>query len=611
MTTLFASLLLAGGMVRGPMPILSTPYFADGSVDYESLAAQTKFVAKWCPGVIWGQSSDSIDLVTYDERLKAFDTCAATVEGSTVTLALGANGTNTAHMLEIAAAIERTADRHPTSHIAIISRPPNDARSEEDIERAWDALGAVVRRPVIFQTHGAKNVPEPSVELMVRLATRHPDVFGWIKEESPGDNANVRMVQENAAKPAIKNVLGGWGGWQWLYQLRQCGCGGLVSERAAYAPILGTIWRLYESGERGARLSEAYAMYRLLIDQRNFPEGLRGYSLYLLQKEGLCRSLVSRQYHHREVTEGGTFGWGDGWKLETVELTERQKAELDALYDDMMDFVNARAAKAASPEVSGAHAVPSLVRTGPDRNATALQVPLKKIGCLHPKSVREVGPSNFTLDGAPVDRDFVDFDKYRDYLEPLGVSKIRILAGWAKSEREKGKVDVAWLDRIVDWCLAHGIEPLLELSYGNPIYPGAGGAGLSDGIPNTPEGLREWDRWVDFLANHYKGRVKEWAMWNEPDNRIRVNTPDMIAAFNVRSAKILKKHMPDCRLHGLSLGSSSAERLELCLRPMGEDVKLFDTFIYHHIRAYPRLRFAVLRDRTRGTRCAVMCSYVQ
>ena len=366
-----------------------------------------------------------------------------------------------------------------------------------------------------------------------------------------------------------------------------------------------------ESGERGARLSEAYAMYRLLIDQRNFPEGLRGYSLYLLQKEGLCRSLVSRQYHHREVTEGGTFGWGDGWKLETVELTERQKAELDALYDDMMDFVNARAAKAASPEVSGAHAVPSLVRTGPDRNATALQVPLKKIGCLRPKSVREVGPSNFTLDGAPVDRDFVDFDKYRDYLEPLGVSKIRILAGWAKSEREKGKVDVAWLDRIVDWCLAHGIEPLLELSYGNPIYPGAGGAGLSDGIPNTPEGLREWDRWVDFLANHYKGRVKEWAMWNEPDNRIRVNTPDMIAAFNVRSAKILKKHMPDCRLHGLSLGSSSAERLELCLRPMGEDVKLFDTFIYHHIRAYPRLRFAVLRDRTRGTRCAVMCSYVQ
>ena len=249
-------------------------------------------------------------------------------------------------------------------------------------------------------------------------------------------------------------------------------------------------------------------------------------------------------------------------------------------------------------------AMPPQVKTGPDRNATALQVSLKKIGCLRPKSVREVGPSNFTLDGAPVDRDFVDFDKYRDYLEPLGVNKIRILTGWAKSEREKGKIDVGWLDHIVDWCLAHDIEPVLELSYGNPIYPGAGGAGLSDGIPNTPEGLKEWDRWVDFLANRYKGRVKEWAMWNEPDNRIRVNTPDMIAAFNVRSAKILKKHMPDCRLHGLSLGSSSPERLELCIKPMGEDVKLFDTFIYHGYVANPDLSY-----ETDAARKAVIAKY--
>ena len=249
-------------------------------------------------------------------------------------------------------------------------------------------------------------------------------------------------------------------------------------------------------------------------------------------------------------------------------------------------------------------AMPPLVKTGPDRNATALQVTLKKIGCLKPKSVREVGSSNFTIDGAPVDRDFVDFDKYRDYLEPLGVNKIRILTGWAKSEREKGKVDVAWLDHIVDWCLAHGIEPLLELSYGNPIYPGAGSAGLSGGIPNTPEGLKEWDRWVDFLGEHFKGRVNEWAMWNEPDNRLKVNTPDMIAAFNVRSAKILKKHMPDCRLHGLSLGWWLPDILESCIKPMGEDVKLFDTFIYHGYIANPDLSY-----ETDAARKAVIAKY--
>ena len=269
--------------------------------------------------------------------------------------------------------------------------------------------------------------------------------------------------------------------------------------------------------------------------------------------------------------------------------------------------VSVIAALAALPSLGSSalsSGIRSLLETGPDRNATQLQVQLKKIGCLRPKSVKEVGDSNFTIDGAPVDRDFVDFDKYRDYLLPLGVNKIRILTGWAKSEKVKGKIDVAWLDHIVDWCIAHDINPLLELSYGNPIYPGAGDAGLSGGIPNTPEGLKEWYRWVDFLANHFKGRVKEWAMWNEPNNRLKVNTPPMIAAFNVQSAKILKKYMPDCRIHGLSLAGRSAEIMEACIKPMGEDVKLFDTFVYHGYVDNPDITYV-----TDATRKAVLAKY--
>lgn len=231
------------------------------------------------------------------------------------------------------------------------------------------------------------------------------------------------------------------------------------------------------------------------------------------------------------------------------------------------------------------------VKTGPDRSATALQVSLKKIGCLRPKDVREVGPSNFTIDGAPVDRDFADFDKYCAYLPALGVAKIRILTGWAKCEKVKGCIDTAWLEHIVDWCRAHGIEPLLELSYGNPIYDGGGGPGLADGIPNKPEGLAAWDRWVGYLAKTFAGRVNEWAMWNEPDNKPKAgnapHTPEQIVAFNVRSARILKRVMPNCRLHALSLAYNDPEFLEKCLVAFGEDAKLFDTFIYHGYAVNP------------------------
>ena len=326
--------------MRGPFPIMSTPYHEDGAVDYDALAREAQWTDECgCPGVIWCQSNDAVDLLTTEEKFRGFETCAKAVEGRKIVLALGANGTNTAEMLEIAAEIERVAGRHPSAKIAMISRPPDDARSQADMESAWGRLGRIAKRPVIFQTYGTKDTPTPTVELIVRLAERYPHAFGYVKEEAAGWEANERMLKECAAKPAMKTVFAGWGGWQWLLQLRQCGSEGLVTERCAYAPILGEIWRRYESGERGLRLTEAYAMYRLLIDQRNMPGGLRGYSLYLLCKEGVFKNMVSRQYDKAKVTEGGSFGSGRRWKLETTKLSDLQKKELDLLYNDMMEFV--------------------------------------------------------------------------------------------------------------------------------------------------------------------------------------------------------------------------------------------------------------------------------
>ena len=80
-------------------------------------------------------------------------------------------------------------------------------------------------------------------------------------------------------------------------------------------------------------------MYRLLIDQKNMPGGLRGYSLYFLKKEGVFTNMVSRQYEKAKVTEGGSFGTGRKWKLDTVKLSDRQMKELDLLFKDMFDFV--------------------------------------------------------------------------------------------------------------------------------------------------------------------------------------------------------------------------------------------------------------------------------
>ena len=325
--------------MRGPFPIMSTPYFEDGAVDCDGLKREVDWLVRCgTPGAIWCQSNDAVDLLTTEEKFCGFEACAAAAEGKDIVLALGANGTNATEMLEIAAEIERVAARHPAAKVAMISRPPDDVRTEAQLEQAWDALGDVAKRPVIFQTYGTKETPTPSVELIVRLAKKHPNAFGYVKEEAAGNSANERMIRENAAKPAMKRVFSGWGGWQWLYQLRQCGSEGLVTERVAYAPVIMRIWRAYLRGEPYDGLTEAFAMYRLLVDQRNFPGGgLRDYSLYFLEKEGVFRNRVSRRYADAKETEGGSFGSGRRWKLDTVEIPERQRKELDLLYAKILE----------------------------------------------------------------------------------------------------------------------------------------------------------------------------------------------------------------------------------------------------------------------------------
>ena len=330
--------------IRGPFPILSTPFNEDGSVDWGSLARGCVFTADGgCPGVTWCQSNDAIDLLTFDEKRKGYETCAKALEGRTdCTCCLGCNGRTSEQAVREVRAVEEVASRYPRTNIAIMSRPPDFGKTQEDIRRYYEEIAKVARRPVIIQTYVNKTCPAPEVKLLIDLAKRHPHIYGYIKEESDGVKANSRMIEEVAAKPVIHTVFSAWGGWQWLYQSRRCGTEGLITERCAYAPLLGYIWKRMEDGDSDGTLTQAFALFRLLIDQRTMPGGLRGYSLYYLQRQGVFRTTVSREYLRSEKQEQGTVAIGDSskWKLGSVTLTDRQKAELDKCYDDMLRFVS-------------------------------------------------------------------------------------------------------------------------------------------------------------------------------------------------------------------------------------------------------------------------------
>ena len=221
-----------------------------------------------------------------------------------------------------------------------------------------------------------------------------------------------------------------------------------------------------------------------------------------------------------------------------------------------------------------------------------IQVSMKNIARIRPRSVNEIAGSLFTLGCEVLDRDFADYDEYKEYLAPLGIKTIRLQGGWAKTEKVPGTYDFAWLDHIIDDARSRGLNILLETDYGNPAYPGGGGWDLAGGFPQSEEALAAWDRWVEAMARRYAGKVRDWAMWNEPDIGKPPKTIPEIVDFNIRTMRVIRGIIPDARIAGLSLASSFAyalDRFDLYLADLEEKKELdsFDWLIYHGYNPNP------------------------
>jgi hypothetical protein len=217
-----------------------------------------------------------------------------------------------------------------------------------------------------------------------------------------------------------------------------------------------------------------------------------------------------------------------------------------------------------------------------DRVKVDLQIPFKKIGTLKPRSTNEVSASRWSLGCEVLDRDYTDYHAYKEYLVPLGIKKLRLQAGWAKTEKKQGEYDWAWLDAIINDAHARGLQPWLQTSYGNPIYSGGGGANLSDGIPVSDEALAAWDCWVETMVLRYKDKVHEWETWNEP-NLNKNNTPESVALFNIRTAKVIRKIQPDANIAGLNLAGNSSNYADKFFKTLADEkaFDLFNSFTYH------------------------------
>lgn len=306
--------------LEGPFPLLVTPWTEEAKVDIPVLAKEADYVAaQGVGGLVWPSAGDAVAKDEgYEEGLTALAEQMIRAKRKTVVTAV-CSGANSAAAIECVRTAERVA-RRTGARMAILARPPDDATNQTMIVDHYMSLARATTLPVIVQTFNGKS-PQPAVTNLVRLMRSYPEVYGYVKEESPGLTVNGRMAEILAHKET-KGVFSGWGGKGWVYQGSQIGTCGVISQRPAYASLFVKVWDRLKAGADASdpELADAYAKYLYMANLGDIfskwgDDEMRGPHLYVLQKLGIFRNRLNRT--------------GPG-KVEEYKMSEAEMQEVEA-----------------------------------------------------------------------------------------------------------------------------------------------------------------------------------------------------------------------------------------------------------------------------------------
>ena len=255
---------------------------------------------------------------------------------------------------------------------------------------------------------------------------------------------------------------------------------------------------------------------------------------------------------------------------------------------------------------------------------------LKLLGRIPHKHSAEVSESPLGIGFETLDRDTFDPKKTFPFLAESGVKRARCQTGWMKCEKTVGMFDFAWLDEVVDGLAKIGIETWLSVSFGHPHYTpckkyadqwdaakasGKTVPGWARGwVGETPwyhgeEAMKGWRNYCKALARHFKGRVRTWEVWNEPewfwthggkavgDEYGYARCAKDYAGFLRFTAKAIREEIPDAQISFNLAMPSSGWIHALAREGIGDCVDIYN---YHHYESTPEAHLREMIEQARA-----------
>lgn len=180
---------------------------------------------------------------------------------------------------------------------------------------------------------------------------------------------------------------------------------------------------------------------------------------------------------------------------------------------------------------------------------------MKCIGTMALHTSAEIEKSFVSIGFETLDRDTFNAEKCYEPLSKTGIKHARCQTGWIKCEKEKGIYDFEWLDNITDNLLRAGVKPWFCVTYGNPLYMKDKHDPSCVGCVPLLYGNEATEAWLNYsrrLAEHFKGRVTHYEIWNEPDGPQfwypGICDAQMYAQLVKITGNAIRSVMPECKI---------------------------------------------------------------
>jgi 4-hydroxy-tetrahydrodipicolinate synthase len=276
--------------LAGVIPILVTPFTADGAVDLEAMERQLVFLIDAgvrCAGFGFGSEVNRLG----ETELASTVACAVATAAGRLTIFGNAEMRSVSGGIEQARKVEATG-----AQLALVRPSAMDGVSQEGL---FDTFAAVADKggvPIIVQDAPQNTGVELTPSTLARLMIDVPGVAA-LKIEPANPARKIELVVDQLAG-ARGVVIGGAGGLDYLHELERGACGTMPGP--AHPELFAAVTRLHHQGDRRrAHQLMATAMPLMALCKRDMDTFLSVQKHVLVRRGVLGTSHLGRP--HRDV----------------------------------------------------------------------------------------------------------------------------------------------------------------------------------------------------------------------------------------------------------------------------------------------------------------------